>query len=155
MIVVEPPRSGPERKAHVLELLASEQDAWVATADARGEVCQVPLSFAWDGSVLVFSTPSGSVTGRNLAASGRERIALGGTRDVVLIEGGVRTYTQGEVPAGFADAFADKLAWDPRKGTSSTGEYAYFIVTPVRVQSWCEANELNGRTLMRDGAWLY
>lgn len=152
---VAPPRSGPERKAHVLELLESERDAWVATADAQGEVCQIPLSFAWDGEVLILSTPSGSVTGRNLAASGRVRLALGGTRDVVLIEGAVRTYPGGEVPDAHGDAFAAKHVWDPRKDTSSAGDYAFFVVTPVRLQSWREENELKGRTLLRDGAWLY
>jgi hypothetical protein len=149
------PRSGQERKAHVLDLLETQEDVWVASADARGTVCQIPLSFAWDGSVLILSTPSGSVTGRNLTESGRVRIALGGTRDVVLIEGGVRTYPVGQEPAQYADVFAAKLEWDPREDTSAAGAYAYFVVSPVKVQSWREANELKGRTLMRDGVWLY
>ena len=149
---VPPPRSALERKQHVLELLAAERDAWVATADARGEVCQIPLSFSWDGAVLTLSTPAGSVTGRNLTASGRVRIALGGTRDVVLVEGTVRTYSRTEVPAALADAFAARHVWDPR--ADSSAEYAYYVVSPVKVQSWREANELRGRTLMRDGRWL-
>jgi hypothetical protein len=148
---VPPPRSAEERKEHVLELLATEADAWVATADARGEVCQIPLSFVWDGAVLVFSTTVTSVTGRNLTASGRVRIALGGTRDVVVIAGTVRTYPGAEVPGALADAFADKHVWDPR--ADSVGEYAYYVVSPVKIQSWREENELKGRTLMRDGAW--
>jgi hypothetical protein len=149
---VPPPRSAEERKEHVLELLTTEADAWVATADAHGEVCQIPLSFLWDGAALTFSTLAGSVTGRNLADTGRVRIALGGTRDVVLIEGAVRAYfSRAEVPATLADAFAGKHDWDPR--TDSDGEYAYYVVSPVKIQSWREANELKGRTLMRDGAW--
>jgi hypothetical protein len=155
MAKAEPARSGPERKAHALELLAQEEDVWVATADAHGTVCQIPLSFAWNGSALILATTSGSVTGRNLAETGQVRIALGGTRDVVLIEGTVRTYPAGEVPDEHGDAFAAKLVWDPRKDSSSTGGYAFFVVTPVRVQSWREENELKGRTLMRDGAWLH
>jgi len=151
-MTVAPPRSGAERKAHVLELLESENDVWVATASARGEVCQIPLSFAWDGTVLVLSTPAESVTGRNLAASGTVRIALGGTRDVVLIEGGVVTYSGAQIPAGPADAFAAKHVWDPRK--ESGGRYAFFLVSPVKIQSWREENELKGRTLLRDGQWL-
>jgi len=151
-MTVAPPRSAAERKAHVLELLEAEKDAWVATADAQGAVCQIPLSFAWDGSVLVFSTTAGSVTGRNLAQSGRVRIALGGTRDVVLIEGAVVTHSGGQVPDALAVAFAAKHVWDPRKDSGS--DYAYFIVTPVKVQSWREENELKGRTLLRDGQWL-
>jgi len=150
---VSPPRSAAERKAHVLELLESEPDAWIATASAQGEVCQIPLSFAWTGTVLVLSTSAESVTGRNLASTGRVRIALGGTRDVVLIEGSVRsTHSGEEVPDEFADPFAAKSHWDPRKDTS--GHYAYFVVSPVKVQSWREENELKGRTLMREGEWL-
>jgi hypothetical protein len=44
---------------------------------------------------------------------------------------------------------------DPREDWSSTGAYAYFVVTPVLLQSWREANELKGRTLMRDGGWVH
>jgi len=28
------------------------------------------------------------------------------------------------------------------------------VLRPLRVQAWREANEIAGRTLMRDGAWL-
>ena len=152
-MVARQARGGAERKQHVFELLGSEHDVWVATADAEGRVCQIPLSFAWDGSVLVLSTPTASATGRNLAASGRARIALGSTRDVVLIEGAVRAYAGREVPSGYAEAFAAKLEWDPR---GEDGErYGFFTVTPVTVRAWREENELKGRTLMRDGGWLY
>jgi hypothetical protein len=147
------PRSGAERRRHVLELLESEMDAWVATADAGGRVCQIPLSFRWDGEVLVLSTPTASATGRNLAAGGQVRIALGTTRDVVLIEGSVRVYTAAEVPAAYAEGFAAKVKWDPRG--EGGGRYGYYLVSPVKVQSWREENELRGRTLMREGAWLY
>lgn len=132
------PRSGAERRRHALALLESESDVWVATADAGGRVCQIPLSFAWDGTVLVLSTPTASATGRNLAAGGRARIALGATRDVVLIEGTVAAYSAAEVPAVYADG----------------DRYGYYAVTPVKVRAWREENELEGRTLMRGGAWL-
>jgi hypothetical protein len=151
-----PPRSGPERKAHALELLETEQDGWVATADAQGAVCQIALSFAWEGTALILATGSGSVTGRNLAGTGRVRIALCGTRDGVLIEGAVRAYPGGQVPQEYGDGFAAKLVWDPREDSSSGGgAYACFVVTPVLLQSRREANELKGRTLMRDGAWTH
>jgi nitroimidazol reductase NimA-like FMN-containing flavoprotein (pyridoxamine 5'-phosphate oxidase superfamily) len=41
--------------------------------------------------------------------------------------------------------------WDAR---TETKEYAYFRITPQSVRAWREENELKGRTLMRDGAWL-
>lgn len=152
-MTIPPPRSAADRKQHVLHLLESEQDVWVATASPAGEPALVPLSFAWTGSVLVLATPDGSPTGRNLAGSGAVRIALGGTRDVVMIDGRVRTFSSEQVPAEVADPFAAKHTWDPRGDTSSSGAYAFFEVTPVRIQAWREENELKGRTLMRDGAW--
>lgn len=153
-MTVEPPRSGAERKRHALELLGSEVDVWVATADSRGAVCQIPLCFDWGGAALTLSTPEGSVTGRNLAESGQVRIALGSTRDVVLIEGTVRTYNGADAPSGVPEAFAAKHGWDPRETPSEKfGPYAYFVVTPVKVQAWREENELVGRTLMASGQW--
>ena len=44
-----------------------------------------------------------------------------------------------------------KHGWDPRR---ETGEYAFFRVVPSRVQAWREVNELDGRTLLRDGRWI-
>jgi len=150
-MALPPPREASERKKHVLELLESERDAWVATADELGVVCQIPLSFLWHDETLLFSTPKDSVTGLNLATSGQIRIALGGTRDAVIIAATVRTFTRGEIPAEHADAFAAKHEWDPRKNTKT--EYAFYLASPTTIQAWRESNELRGRTLMRDGAW--
>ncbi len=30
----------------------------------------------------------------------------------------------------------------------------FLVLRPVRLQAWREANEIKGRTLMRDGAWV-
>lgn len=154
-MTVQPPRDGAARKQHVLRLLETEIDAWVATADEQGEVCQIPLSFLWHEGRLVFATPEGSVTGRNLARTGRVRLALGATRDVVLIQGGVTSVASADVDPAVGDAFAARHTWDPRGDQAGkAGAYAFFFVTPLLVQAWREANELKGRTLMRDGAWL-
>jgi hypothetical protein len=154
-VTVQPPRDGATRKQHVLHLLETEIDAWVATADESGEVCQIPLSFLWYEGRLVFSTPEGSVTGRNLARSGRVRVALGATRDVVLIQGEVESVAGTGLAAEVGDAFAARHRWDPRQDSAGkAGAYAFYFVTPVVIQSWREANELKGRTLMREGAWL-
>ena len=125
-MTVQPPRDGATRKQHVLHLLASEIDAWVATADEQGEVCQIPLSFLWHEGRLVFATPEGSVTGRNLARSGRVRLALGATRDVVLIQGTVTAVASGDLDAAVGDAFAARHTWDPRGDTAGkAGSYAF------------------------------
>jgi hypothetical protein len=124
----------------------------VSTADGDGGAPYlIALSFLWDGTALLLATPAASPTGRNLRTTGRTRLGIGPTRDVVMIEGTVRTLEPAELPDGVGDAFAKKTGFDPRQLTTA---YLYFSVTPQRVQAWREANELSGRDLMRDGEWL-
>ncbi|WP_298566519.1 pyridoxamine 5'-phosphate oxidase family protein [Streptomyces luteogriseus] len=147
-----PVRSAEQRKRDTLHRLDHDVDAWVATADgASGMPYLVPLSFLWNGSYLLFATPASSPTGRNLAASGRARVGIGPTRDVVLIEGTVETVQPGELTEQDAELFAAKTGFDPRRLATP---YLYFRVVPQRVQAWREADELDGRELMRDGRWL-
>lgn len=147
-----PPRTPMQRKQDALHRLAHDVDAWVATADRESGIPYlVPLSFLWDGSALLIATPAASPTGRNLRASGKVRLGLGSTRDVVLIEGTAQAMTAAEIPDEVGDAFASKTGFDPRRLTSA---YVYFFVRPRRVQAWREENELAQRELMRDGAWL-
>ncbi|MET8307842.1 pyridoxamine 5'-phosphate oxidase family protein [Micromonospora sp. NPDC005173] len=149
-MVPEPPRTLRQRKQDTLARLENDLDAWVASADRDGNAYLVPLSFLWDGAAFTFATAESSPTGRNLRSSGRARLSVGPTRDVVLVDGTVETFSRETVPADLADAFAAKL-WDARVGTT---RYAYFRVTPRRTQAWREENELAGRDLMRDGRWL-
>ncbi len=146
----QPPRSAAQRKHDTMARLENDIDAWVATADATGTAYLVPLSFYWDGVALTVATPLGSPTGRNLRANGRARLAIGPTRDVVLIEGTAEAFTAATVPARLADAFAAKL-WDARESPPS---YGFFRITPHLIQAWREVNELPGRDLMREGRWL-
>lgn len=143
---MEPARSLEQRKQDTLGRLESDLDAWIASA-GEGDAYLLPLSFLWDGAGVIISTPRSSVTGRNLSRGGRVRIAVGDLRDVTMIEGTAELVQDGRTK----DAFAAKHGWDPRK---ETDDYAYFRIVPDRVQAWREVNELSGRTLMRDGAWL-
>ncbi|MEU1316656.1 pyridoxamine 5'-phosphate oxidase family protein [Streptomyces tibetensis] len=146
------PRTAQQRKKDTLHRLDHDVDAWVATADgASGTPYLVPLSFLWNGSYLLFATPASSPTGRNLAASGRARVGIGPTRDVVMVEGAVETVQPGELTEQDAELFAAKTGFDPRRLATP---YLYFRVVPRRVQAWREADELDGRELMRDGGWL-
>jgi hypothetical protein len=130
--------------------LEHDVDAWVATADGgRGIPYLVPLSFRWDGSTVLIATPSASPTSRNIQATGTVRLGIGLTRDVVLIEGTVRPET--ELSAEEGDAFAVKTGFDPRELSTP---YTYFRIHPRRLQAWREANELDGRELMRGGDWI-
>jgi nitroimidazol reductase NimA-like FMN-containing flavoprotein (pyridoxamine 5'-phosphate oxidase superfamily) len=147
------PRPAKQRKQDSLHRLEHDQDVWVATApgDGSGVPYLVPLSFLWDGSTLLIATPATSPTGRNLKSTGRVRLGLGPTRDVVMIEGTVDTVTQAELTEEEGDRFAERTGFDPRQLTTP---YLYFRVHPRRVQAWREENELTGRELMRDGEWL-
>ena len=147
-----PARTPKQRKQDTLDRLQNEEDAWVSTADGDGgPPYLIPLSFLWDGTTLLFATPAASPTGRNLRTTGRTRLGIGPTRDVVMVEGTVETLEAAELPDGVGDAFAEKTGFDPRQLTTA---YLYFRVTPRRVQAWREANEISGRDLMRDGEWL-
>ncbi|MFJ5265763.1 pyridoxamine 5'-phosphate oxidase family protein [Streptomyces sp. NPDC088387] len=144
----EPPRGLEERLKDTRARLENDVDLWVATAGAGG-VHLVPLSYLWDGTAIVISTPRDSVTGRNLLAGGQVRLGLGQTRDVVMVDGDAQPVDVADLgPA--ADDFAARTGFDPRE---LTDPYQYFRIRPRRIQAWREANELAGRGLMRDGTW--
>jgi nitroimidazol reductase NimA-like FMN-containing flavoprotein (pyridoxamine 5'-phosphate oxidase superfamily) len=146
------PRTRRQRIQDALSMLKLEVDAWVATADpASGTPYLVPLSFLWDGTSLLFSNPESSVTSRNLRATGKVRVGIGPTRELLLIEGTAEVLSASEISEDEGDAFAVKTGFDPRELGDA---YIYFRVLPVRLQAWREANELPGRELMRGGVWI-
>ncbi|MFG5718001.1 pyridoxamine 5'-phosphate oxidase family protein [Streptomyces murinus] len=147
-----PARTAEQRKKDTLHRLDHDEDAWVATAGPDGGAPYlVPLSFVWDGALLLFATPADSPTGRNLVDSGRVRLGIGTTRDVVVVDGGAQSVSPEDLPEEDAEVFAGKTGFDPRRLAT---RYLYFRVVPERIQAWREANELPGRDLMRDGRWL-
>ena len=145
------PRSTAQRKADVLARLTTDVDCWVASASATGDAYLIPLSFVWYEEQITMATLVASRTTRQLRRAGRGRIALDGTRDVVLVEGPLTFIATSEVAPGLADAFAKACDFDPRR---SPGEYVYITLTPRSIRAWREENELAGRDIMRDGAWL-
>ena len=145
-----PARSPAQRKSDTLEKLRSEVDLWVASAGEGGEAYLVPLSYYWDGSALTVATARGSRTARNLIRAGQARVALGPTRDVVVIDGTVEEVAIG-TDVELEDAHAQATGFDPR---TLAAEYVYLRITPQRIQAWREENELAGRDLMRHGSWL-
>ena len=60
--------------------------------------------------------------------------------DVVAVE---------DTPPAIAESYAAQADWDPR---GSTG-YQFLLLRPQRVQAWREADEIAGRTIIRDGEW--
>jgi hypothetical protein len=142
------PRSREQRKRDVLARLAAPvADCWVATGDAF----LVPLTLAWFAERILLATDLASRTARNLAESGRARIALGPTRDVTLIDAVLEKTIPVAESGEAGTAYAEQNDWDPR--TAGDG-YAFLVLRPERIQAWRELNEIPGRTLMRDGVWL-
>lgn len=147
------PRTGLQRKADVIDKLeARRADVWVASAAEGGDAHLVPLSLAWDGERVILVTAPGGATARNITRSRSARLALGGTRDVVMID--VRldeTFDLEEAPPELADAYTQQADWDP---WSSGEAFVVLVLRTHRIQAWRESDEIAGRTLMRDGRWL-
>ena len=146
-------RGKEQRKADTLAKLTAENlDGWVSSAPSTGRAHLVPLSMHWTGDRLVIAVERASVTGRNILETRVARIALGATRDVVMIDVELDSaYPVAELPEEIGEGYAAQSDWDPR---TVGGDYVYLVLRPTRVQAWREVNELSARALMRDGAWL-
>jgi hypothetical protein len=146
--MTDTPRTGAQRRADTLAALSRPvTDCWVATSGAAGAHL-VPLTLAWLDERIVLAVATRSRTARDIVATGRTRIGLGPTRDVVMIDAVLdRTVdTFGEL----AQRYAAVAGWDP----SGDPDYTLLVLAPERIQAWREYNETVGRTLMRDGTWL-
>jgi hypothetical protein len=149
--VTAPARDRTTRKLDTLAMLATPAiDVWVATASTAGAPHLVPLSLAWVGERVVVAVGATSVTARNLTTSGTARLAVGPTRDVVVIDAVLERSVDVADDDGIGEAYVAQADWDPR---TSPG-FVFLVLRPVRVQAWRQANEIAGRTLMRDGTWL-
>ncbi|MGU3643593.1 pyridoxamine 5'-phosphate oxidase family protein [Microbacterium sp. C23T] len=145
------PRDRVTRKADLLAALtAPAADVWVATASPEAAPYLVPLSLAWIGDRAVIALDGGSVTARNLGASGAARLAVGPTRDVAMLDVVLERSAGVDDDASLGEAYAAQADWDPR----GLPGYVFLVLRPTRVQAWRESNELTGRVLMRDGGWV-
>ncbi len=144
------PRSRAQRRRDTEHRLAHDVDLWVASASADGIPHLVPLSFDWDGALVLWAPPADSPRGRNPAARRRARLALGHPRDVSIIEGEVDVLAMDALASARGDSFAARAGFDPRPLPT----YRWFRVRPRLVQAWREVDEMPGRVLMRDGRWL-
>ncbi|MDP3968394.1 MAG: pyridoxamine 5'-phosphate oxidase family protein [Nocardioides sp.] len=145
------PRERGARTADALAMLATPAiDVWVATASTAGAPYLVPVSLAWVEERVVIAVERTSRTARNLGAGGVARLAIGPTRDVVMIDAVLERAVDVEDEASLGEAYTAQADWDPR---NSSG-YVFLVLRPVRVQAWREVDEMQGRTLMRDGTWL-
>ncbi len=145
------PRDRPTRVADTLAMLATPAiDVWVATASTGGAPYLVPVSLAWVEGRAVIAVAATSATARNLTASGTARLAVGPSRDVVMIDAELERAVDVAEDAALGEAYVAQADWDPRRSDG----YQFLVLRPVRVQAWREVNEIPGRTLMRGGRWL-
>ena len=145
-----PARTREQRIGDTLRKLETEVDVWVASASEDGRANIAPLSFVWHDGAITISMPATSLTARNLTRAGWARMALGPTRDVVMLDGPIEVLAIGADRA-LENAHARATGFDPREEASA---YVYIRLRPERIQAWREAHELAGRRLMEGGAWL-
>lgn len=143
-----PARPRAARIADARRRLTEDKDCWLATSGEDGPWL-VPLSFVWHHEQIVMATGSRSRVVRDVRARATVRVALGTTRDVVMVHGRARVRSFEEVGTDLHDALVVKLGGDP-----GTWADALLLVAPQRVQAWREENELAGRELMAEGRWL-
>ena len=89
----------------------------------------------------------------NLDAGSDIRLAFGTTRDVVAMDGSVEMLAVADGGPRL-ERYVEKFTWDPRIADELWGEWVVVVVSPTRLRVWREANEIEGRTLMREGTWL-
>jgi hypothetical protein len=152
--VTETIRTRAERIRDSRAALETSVDLWVATAttgdDGAVRPHLVPLSLAWLDERVVVAVEASSRTAAGLQIGGTARLAVGPTRDVVMIDAVVERTVPVRDDAELAERYADRSDWDPRE---DAGNYVYVVLRPERIQAWREANELAGRTLMLRGRW--
>jgi hypothetical protein len=149
------PRDRQQRTRDTLAKLAEPAaDVWVATASSSASSADpylIPLSLAWIDQRVVIAVDSSSRTARNIEGSRTARLALGPTRDVVVIDARLEQSIPVTAAQNLAERYVQQADWDPRTAGDS---YRFLVLRPERIQAWREANELPGRTLMRQGTWL-
>ena len=145
------PRDRSTRVADTLAMLTTPAiDVWVATASSDGSPYLVPVSLAWVDERAVIAVDATSVTARNLVASGKARLAVGPSRDVVMVDAELERAVDVGEDVALGEAYVAQADWDPRRSQG----YQFLVLRPVRLQAWREVNEIPGRTLMRGGRWL-
>ena len=135
------------------KLTAPIADVWVASAGQDPPAAHlVPLSLAWVDDQAVIAVHKDSRTARDITGNRAARLAVGPTRDVVMLDVHLERVVPVAEPEGQAlgERYVTQADWDPR---TSAG-YVFLVLQPHRVQAWREVDEMPGRTLMRDGAWL-
>lgn len=131
-------------------MLVHERDLWIATSGHDGAPYLVPLSFSWDGLAITLVSDSASPTFGNLAHRRTARIAIGSTRDVVMMDVELESFVEVKLAEReMLAAYVRQAGWSP----DPSGDQVMARVRPLRIQVWREADEIAGRTVMSGGEW--
>jgi hypothetical protein len=144
-------RTTEQRKADAISRLEGDMDVWVATADIHEHAHLVPLSLCWHNAEVLVATEARSRTAQNAKSSGQARLALGLTRDVVMIDASASVIDSNSADPTITNAYRERTGWDPG---GESGDWVFLLLRPRSVQVWREVDEMVGRTVMRDGNWL-
>ena len=129
--------------------LEDDVDAWVATT-SPDRPWLIPLSFLWHHDRLLFATSARSPTVVNIGRVPRVRVALGGARDVVIIDGDAELAASTTMSDAEVDAYRAKHNSDPRSWADTVIHLA-----PLRIQAWREENALAVLPIMRNWVWHF
>ena len=146
-----PPRDRGTRRADTLAMLSTPAiDVWVATASDAGAPYLVPVSLAGVDVRVVIAVDGASPTARNLTASGAARLAVGPTRDVVMVDAVLEKAVDVTADAALGEAYVGQADWDPRGKRRLRVPRAATGPDPGVARGRRDP----GRTLMRDGQRL-
>jgi hypothetical protein len=145
------PRTKVERKRDALERLRGDSDLWIATSGIDGLPYLVPLSYSWDGRTITLVSTASSPTMSNIEHRRSARLALGHTRDVIMVDVELESLSEVRTAAPeILDAYQDQAGWRPQVSEG----LVLAVMRPLRIQVWREVDEIPERTVMVDGTWL-
>ncbi|MBA2338720.1 MAG: pyridoxamine 5'-phosphate oxidase family protein [Acidimicrobiia bacterium] len=144
-------RTREQRIADAIDMLSTQRDCWVATADRDGIPHLVPLRLDWNGVEVVIATRGGNRTARNLAESGAATVAVGQTDDLVLIRAAVAGTVDAGTESDTRAHFVARTGWDPAAGA---GDWVMVRLAPRTIQVWGPTSEMADRIVFADGRWL-
>ncbi len=125
---------------------------WVATASGDAVPHMVPFSLHWDGEHVIIATEPGSATVRNLTASPAAKLAIGDSKDVVIIT--ARAVSIADTHGAdhqLLQQFSSRVGWNP---DGSDVEMVFVTFKPERIHAWRDVAEISERTIMRRSEWL-
>ncbi|MCL1594773.1 MAG: pyridoxamine 5'-phosphate oxidase family protein [Actinomycetia bacterium] len=144
-------RSTPTRIAETIERLSTDEDVWIATASESGVPHLVPLSLAWHAGHVLVATPADTPTVRNVRETSRARASLDSTADVVIISARASCTAFEDTDKATRAAFVSAAGWNPE---TLEGTWSLITLVPDLIHVWNSVAEIEGRTIMRHGAWV-